>query len=125
MAAEFLPVRRASTEAELAEAALLSSLADETPEGRSIVELAETHYGLHAADMPGCRARPVHRPDPHERHRVAGPVDPQGRRRLGPALGRANRAAASRPTCAPVVERIANGGGTPLVVAGRAARARA
>src|ERR1700722_16364576 len=41
MAAEFIPVAGV-TQAELADAALLSSLADETPEGRSIVELAGT-----------------------------------------------------------------------------------
>ncbi|MFI8483600.1 potassium-transporting ATPase subunit KdpB [Streptomyces rubrogriseus] len=44
-AAEFVPVRGA-TEAELADAARLSSLADETPEGRSIVVLAKEKYGL-------------------------------------------------------------------------------
>ncbi|MFJ8432802.1 potassium-transporting ATPase subunit KdpB [Kitasatospora sp. NPDC094019] len=46
-AAEFLPVTGVSSE-ELADAAQLSSLADETPEGRSIVVLAETEYGLRA-----------------------------------------------------------------------------
>ena len=40
---------RASTSTTLADAALLSSLADETPEGRSIVTFAEEHYGLDAA----------------------------------------------------------------------------
>ncbi|WP_066946147.1 potassium-transporting ATPase subunit KdpB [Streptomyces lushanensis] len=44
-AAEFVPVRGV-TEAELADAAQLSSLADETPEGRSIVVLAKERYGL-------------------------------------------------------------------------------
>ena len=44
-AAELLPVHGV-TEAELAEAALASSLADETPEGRSIVEFATARYGL-------------------------------------------------------------------------------
>ena len=43
--AEFIPVDGVS-EAELAEAVLLSSLADETPEGRSIVALAQERYGL-------------------------------------------------------------------------------
>ena len=38
-------------ETDLARAALLSSLADETPEGRSIVTLAETRYGLSAPDL--------------------------------------------------------------------------
>ncbi|MEV5319253.1 potassium-transporting ATPase subunit KdpB [Streptomyces sp. NPDC052687] len=44
-AAEFVPVRGTS-EAELADAAQLSSLADETPEGRSVVVLAKEKYGL-------------------------------------------------------------------------------
>ncbi|MFF2329114.1 MULTISPECIES: potassium-transporting ATPase subunit KdpB [unclassified Streptomyces] len=44
-AAEFVPVR-GTAEAELADAAQLSSLADETPEGRSIVVLAKERYGL-------------------------------------------------------------------------------
>ncbi|MFI9328061.1 potassium-transporting ATPase subunit KdpB [Kitasatospora sp. NPDC052868] len=46
-AAEFQPAAGVSTE-ELADAAQLSSLADETPEGRSIVVLAKTGYGLRA-----------------------------------------------------------------------------
>ncbi|MFJ9777583.1 potassium-transporting ATPase subunit KdpB [Kitasatospora sp. NPDC101157] len=46
-AAEFLSVSGVSTD-ELASAAQLSSLADETPEGRSIVVLAKTEYGLRA-----------------------------------------------------------------------------
>ncbi|MEO8757523.1 MAG: potassium-transporting ATPase subunit KdpB [Devosia sp.] len=44
-AAEFRPVRGV-TEAELADAAQMSSLADETPEGRSIVVLAKEKYGI-------------------------------------------------------------------------------
>ncbi|MFE5716719.1 potassium-transporting ATPase subunit KdpB [Streptomyces sp. NPDC056501] len=44
-ASEFAPVA-GTTEAELADAAQLSSLADETPEGRSIVVLAKEKYGL-------------------------------------------------------------------------------
>ncbi|MDN3027236.1 potassium-transporting ATPase subunit KdpB [Streptomyces sp. S.PB5] len=44
-AAEFVPVR-GTTEAEVADAAQLSSLADETPEGRSVVVLAKGEYGL-------------------------------------------------------------------------------
>ncbi|MFI2607129.1 potassium-transporting ATPase subunit KdpB [Kitasatospora sp. NPDC018619] len=46
-AAEFLPAPGVGTD-ELAGAAQLSSLADETPEGRSIVVLAKTEYGLRA-----------------------------------------------------------------------------
>ncbi|MFB6619535.1 potassium-transporting ATPase subunit KdpB [Streptomyces sp. NPDC056367] len=44
-ASEFVPVK-GTTEAELADAAQLSSLADETPEGRSVVVLAKERYGL-------------------------------------------------------------------------------
>lgn len=44
-ASEFVPVRGTS-EAEVADAAQLSSLADETPEGRSVVVLAKEKYGL-------------------------------------------------------------------------------
>jgi K+-transporting ATPase ATPase B chain len=51
-AGEFLPVPGVD-ERDLAEAALLSSLADETPEGRSIVSYAEEHYGVAPAEMPG------------------------------------------------------------------------
>ena len=51
-AAEFRPVAGV-TEQELAQAALVSSLADETPEGRSIVVLAEGPYGLVAPDTSG------------------------------------------------------------------------
>jgi K+-transporting ATPase ATPase B chain len=46
-AAEFLPVDGVEVE-ELADAAQLSSLADETPEGRSVVVLAKERYGLRA-----------------------------------------------------------------------------
>jgi K+-transporting ATPase ATPase B chain len=45
MAADFIPVTGV-TETELAEAALRSSMADDTPEGRSIVELARVRDHL-------------------------------------------------------------------------------
>ncbi|MBP2582256.1 K+-transporting ATPase ATPase B chain [Streptomyces sp. PvR006] len=54
-ASEFAPVA-GTTEAELADAAQLSSLADETPEGRSIVVLAKERYGLrerHQGELAG------------------------------------------------------------------------
>src|SRR5881409_1822834 len=50
-AAEFLPIDGVSEE-ELADAAQLSSLADETPEGRSIVVLAKEKYGLRGRHIP-------------------------------------------------------------------------
>ncbi|MGW2835651.1 potassium-transporting ATPase subunit KdpB [Streptomyces sp. NPDC001286] len=54
-ASEFVPVS-GTTEAEVADAAQLSSLADETPEGRSIVVLAKEKYGLrerHQGELAG------------------------------------------------------------------------
>ena len=86
----FMPVNGV-TEQELADAAQLSSLADETPEGRSIVVLAKDRYGLRGARAPRRRAGAVHRADPHERRRLLGPVGAQGRGRLGAALGRGER----------------------------------
>lgn len=50
MAAEFFPVPGV-TEQQLAEAAMLSSLSDETPEGKSIVTLAEKKFGWNAASI--------------------------------------------------------------------------
>jgi len=52
MAFEFVPVGGEDVHA-LAEVVLMWSLADETPEGRSIVQLAEARYGLVRLDMPG------------------------------------------------------------------------
>ncbi|MGO9358958.1 MAG: potassium-transporting ATPase subunit KdpB [Xanthobacteraceae bacterium] len=49
-ATAFRPVRGV-TEQELADAAQLASLADETPEGRSIVVLAKEKYGIRGRDM--------------------------------------------------------------------------
>lgn len=54
-ATEFRPVRGIS-EQELADAAQLASLADETPEGRSIVVLAKEKYGIRARDMQSLQA---------------------------------------------------------------------
>ena len=83
-AAEFLPVQDCDPSI-LADAAQLSSLADETPEGRSIVVLAKTEHGLRERSAGRARHRPVrglHRPDPDVRRRPRRrPADPQGRRR--------------------------------------------
>ncbi|AFL49548.1 potassium-transporting ATPase subunit KdpB [Sinorhizobium fredii] len=54
-ATEFKPVRGV-TEQELADAAQLASLPDETPEGRSIVVLAKEKYGIRARDMGSLHA---------------------------------------------------------------------
>jgi K+-transporting ATPase ATPase B chain len=55
-ASEFKPVRGVS-EQELADAAQLASLADETPEGRSIVVLAKEKYAIRGRDMAELNAR--------------------------------------------------------------------
>ena len=54
-ATEFKPIRGV-TEQELADAAQLASLADETPEGRSIVVLAKEKYGIRGRDLAEMRA---------------------------------------------------------------------
>ncbi|MCV4600265.1 potassium-transporting ATPase subunit B, partial [Escherichia coli] len=51
-ATELIPFDGVS-EQELAEAAQLASLADETPEGRSIVVLAKERYGLRGRELKG------------------------------------------------------------------------
>ena len=84
-AVELLPLAGVDAD-HLANAAQLSSLADETPEGRSIVVLAKREYGLRdrtpgRADARDVRA--VHRPDADERLRPRRerprPERPQGR----------------------------------------------
>ncbi len=55
-ATEFRPLRNVSRQ-ELADAAQLASLADETPEGRSIVVLAKEKYGIRGRDMSELNAR--------------------------------------------------------------------
>jgi len=130
-AVDFIPLPGVN-EKELAEAAQLSSLADETPEGRSIVVLAKEKYGL--------RGREIHA---HEAHfipftaqtRMSG-VDYDGREirkgavdaiekyvnggglaptSFGAGVG-AGRSAALKEL-RETVERISKSGGTPLVVA--------
>jgi potassium-transporting ATPase ATP-binding subunit len=55
-ATEFRPIRGA-TDQELADAAQLASLADETPEGRSIVVLAKERYGIRGRELAELRGR--------------------------------------------------------------------
>ena len=93
-AAEFIPVDGCA-DAVLADAAQLSSLADETPEGRSIVVLAKTRARAARALRGRARHRPVralHRPDPDVRCRPRGrPPDPQGRGRGRDEVGARQR----------------------------------
>ena len=89
-AAEFLPLPGV-TEQELADAAQLSSLADETPEGPLDRRAREGPVRPPRARAVGRDARAVHRADPHERRRHRRPFDPQGRDRLRAALGAGER----------------------------------
>ena len=86
-AVEFIPVNGVNAQ-ELAEAAQLASLADETPEGRSIVVLAKEKFGLRGRTMgssdeapEGNALHPVHGADAHERSRFRWHLHPQRRAR--------------------------------------------
>jgi potassium-transporting ATPase ATP-binding subunit len=118
-ATEFIPLPGV-TEEELADAAQLSSLSDETPEGRSIIVLAKERYNLRGRELA-----------PHGAHfipftaqtRMSG-VDFDGREIRKGAVDAVERYVAESGGNAPavmreIVEHIAKQGGTPLVVADR------
>ncbi|KJK40759.1 potassium transporter KtrB [Streptomyces variegatus] len=117
-AAEFVPVR-GTTEAEVADAAQLSSLADETPEGRSIVVLAKEKYGLrerHQGELAGAEWIAF-----TAQTRMSG-VDVDGRKVRKGAAGsviawvreQGGEVAEDADT---LTDRISEAGGTPLLVA--------
>ncbi|AJQ98355.1 potassium-transporting ATPase subunit B [Hafnia paralvei ATCC 29927] len=116
-ATEFLPVPGVSEE-ELASAAQLASLADETPEGRSIVVLAKQRFNLRERDLHALGATFV----PFSAQTRMSGVNVQGRmirkgsvdairRHVESNQGQFPRAVDER------VESVARTGGTPLVVA--------
>ncbi len=116
-AAEFIPVDGVDP-AELADAAQLSSLADETPEGRSIVVLAKEQFGLRGRTLEdkgmefipftaATRMSGVNYADSEVRKGAADSV-----RAYVEAAG-----GVFSKECDEAVERIAKAGGTPLVVA--------
>ncbi|WP_236062100.1 potassium-transporting ATPase subunit KdpB [Actinacidiphila acididurans] len=119
-AAEFLPVGGTSA-AELADAAQLSSLSDETPEGRSIVVLAKEKHGLRGRELGG-DATFVPFTAQTRMSGVDLPADGGGRRTLrkgaATAVMKWIRDNGGHPTeeVGPMVDAIAAGGGTPLVV---------
>jgi K+-transporting ATPase ATPase B chain len=103
---------------ELADAAQLSSLADETPEGRSIVVLAKQQYGMRGRDLQGLGAQFI----PFSAQTRMSGVDFEGRRiRKGAADAIAawlNTQGSALPTeLRREVESVARQGATPLVVA--------
>jgi K+-transporting ATPase ATPase B chain len=125
MASEFVPAPGVRVE-ELADAAQLASLADETPEGRSIVVLAKERYGLRARDLAHLAASgaaaggTAHFVPFTAQTRMSG-CDLDGRTiRKGAADAITRHVAALGGRVVPEVEQtvhtIAKSGGTPLVV---------
>jgi potassium-transporting ATPase ATP-binding subunit len=120
-ASEFLPVSGVSV-ADLADAAQLSSLADETPEGRSIVVLAKKDFGIRErsdGQLPGAEFVPF-----TAQTRMSGVNLADGREvRKGAAASVANWITENGGTppaeLGDIVDSISEAGGTPLVVAER------
>jgi len=115
MAEEFLAVSGVQ-ERDLAEAVLLASLADETPEGRSIVALAKSRYGVETPADIG-RATIV----PFSAHTRISGVDLPGRLLHKGAVDAILAQAGMTRDSAPAefnlaVDRISRAGGTPLAV---------
>jgi K+-transporting ATPase ATPase B chain len=116
MASTFIPVAGHSEE-ELAGAAQLASLADETPEGRSIVVLAKQRFNLRERELG---SRRVFVPFSAQT-RMSG-LDIDGRQIRKGAAEALKRWVLEQGGSAPddldgVVEKVAKGGSTPLVVA--------
>ena len=121
-AAEFIATTGVS-EAALAEAALTSSLADETPEGRSIVELAVNRYALTVIDEPNAVLVPF-----TAQTRMSGMDLPNGRQTRKGAADSVKRFVVEQGgtvplDLGPIVESVSRDGATPLVVVDRATAA--
>lgn len=117
MATEFVAASGVSPE-RLADAAQLASLADETPEGRSIVILAKEKFNLRERDMSGLKAEFV----PFSAHHRMSGVNLEGReirKGAGDAIEKylGERGGTIPPEVKSSIEDIAKKGGTPLVVA--------
>ena len=116
-AVEFIPVKGVS-ETELADAAQLSSLADETPEGRSVVVLAKGKYGLRGREVASHEAHFI----PFSAYTRMSGVDIDDRRLRKGATEAIVRFIREQGGEAPqdlldVAELISRQGGTPLAVA--------
>ncbi|WP_369193011.1 potassium-transporting ATPase subunit KdpB [Streptomyces djakartensis] len=114
-AAAFEPVGGVG-EAELADAAQLSSLADETPEGRSVVVLAKERHGLRERELTGAAWIPF-----TAQTRMSG-VDTGGRKVRKGATASViawveQQGGTIAGDAATIADRIAQAGGTPLLVA--------
>ncbi len=120
-ATEFIPLPGVD-EQHLADAAQLSSLADETPEGRSIVVLAKEKYGLRGREIHDLASNAEFVPFTAQT-RMSG-VNLDGREIRKGAVDAVEKYLNVEGHRSPaelreVVERIARSGGTPLVVADR------
>jgi K+-transporting ATPase ATPase B chain len=116
-AAAFIPLEGVA-ETELAESAMLSSLADETPEGRSILTLAREQFGISAADITTMDAACI----PFTAQTRMSGMDLQGfsvRKGAADAMKQyaADLGGSVPPQLDDIVSSIAAKGGTPLVVA--------
>jgi K+-transporting ATPase ATPase B chain len=116
-ATEFFPAPDVSAE-RMADAAQLSSLSDETPEGRSIVVLAKEKYGLRGRDLSSIHAEFV----PFTAQTRMSGVDLPGSRIRKGSVDAITRFLEEQQSSLPrkvreQVEEIARAGGTPLVVA--------
>ncbi len=116
-AVEFVPADGV-TEAELADVAQLSSLADETPEGRSIVVLAKEKFGFRGRNILEHEAEFI----PFSAYTRMSGVDWQGRRLRKGATDAIVKFVTEQggtvpPSLTKASERISRHGGTPLAVA--------
>lgn len=116
-ASELIPLRGIGDQ-ELADAAQLSSLADETPEGRSIVILVKERFNIRGRDLSKLGATFV---EFSAKTRMSG-IDYQNNEIRKGAAEAIKAYVLSRGgdypmECETIVKRIANDGGTPLVVA--------
>ena len=115
-ASTFLPAERV-TEAELADAAQLASLADETPEGRSIVVLAKQRFSLRERDIHALDAHFVHF-SAHTRMSGVDLGDRQIRKGAADAIRKhVESLGGTFPLhVSGIVDEVARRGSTPLVV---------
>jgi K+-transporting ATPase ATPase B chain len=116
-AVEFLAAAGVNPQ-ELADAAQLSSLADETPEGRSVVVLAKDKYGLRGRHIPEGEAAFI----PFSAYTRMSGVDFQGRQLRKGATEAVikfviERGGEAPPDFQELSDRISRNGGTPLAVA--------
>jgi K+-transporting ATPase ATPase B chain len=115
-AVEFLPVGGVE-EKEVADAAQLASIADATPEGRSVVVLAKTQHGLRErSDLPGATFVPF-----SAQTRMSGVDLPDGRQlrkgAAGAVLGWVQAHQGTVPSdVREIIDGISGSGGTPLVL---------